>query len=333
MTVKSNYCLGIYPGDIIIRTALLTGLADLRKNPFLLDFVFQSLLRDPITKNYYGEGELEVCKQWFLDNEIPITLGYHADSAKLPHITIWLGDQQEADKILGDIHDKSSEEIDLSQVMTKGTPALVFTPLMYDIASGTITLPTALDTSQVFSGMRVFDSKNNKHYLIEEVIDSQTFKIPDGSKPNLTKAQVVNANDLYVVQLESITFRDSYKIEISVMGDATKVIVLHSILVFVLNRYKQSLLEGRGFERSTITSAGMQGAANGPEASQWIFMRSIQLTGYVRQYWPKSIAPAVQGLGVAFQFDSGPNAGGPDSETAEMKLLEELQGWETVPFE
>jgi hypothetical protein len=148
----------------------------------------------------------------------------------------------------------------------------------------------------------------------------------------LTKAHVVNASDLYVVALESITFRDTYKIEVSVMGDATKAIVLHAILVFILNRYKQSLLEGRGFERSTITSSGMGGVANGPESAQWVFVRTIQLTGYVRQYWPKSIAPAVQGIGVMMQFGSGLQVEGPgDSDGSELDLLEQLQGWETIP--
>lgn len=324
MTIKSNHSLGIYPGDIIIRTALLSGLQELRTNTYLLDFVFQSLLHDRLTKEYYGEGELEACKQWFLDNEVPVTMGYHADNAKLPHITIWLGDQQEADKILGDIHDVPAEEIDMSKVLAKGAPALVFSPSQYDYETGTITLPSNLNTNFVYPGMRVLDVKNNRHYLIEDVMDERTFKIPDGSKPNLTKAQVVNSSDLYVVSLESITMRDTYKIQVSVQGDATKCIVLHSILVFILNRRKQDLLEGRGFERSVVTSTSMGGAADGPEASQWVFVRTIQLTGYVRQYWPKTIAPAIQGLAFNLQFPSGAVDG------VEIDALEVLQGWETI---
>lgn len=324
MTVKSNFSLGIYPGDIIIRTAILKGMEELRQKQFLLDFIFQALLKDETTKEFYGEKELLNCKQWFIDNEVPVTMGYHMDNIKYPHVTIWLGEQQESDKILGDINEHQQEEVDLSTVMAR-TVALTFTPVSFDSATGTIVLPKGQTTEQVFPGMRVLDTKNSKFYLIEDVIDERTFKIEEGVKPNLTRAQVCNANDLFVVTLESIKFKETYKIEVSVMGDATKCIILHAIMVFILNRHKEKLLEGRGFERSTITSTGIGGPSDGKEASQFIFSRIINLNGVSTQYWPKEISPAIQGV------QAGLKIADPGAETGEaIDELEFLQGWETV---
>lgn len=55
--------LGIHQSDVIIRTAIVAALADLRANPWLLDYVFASLPKDEMTMKDYGEKSVEKAKE------------------------------------------------------------------------------------------------------------------------------------------------------------------------------------------------------------------------------------------------------------------------------
>ena len=56
-------------------------------------------------------------------------------------------------------------------------------------------------------------------------------------------------------------------------------------VVFMLLRYKQDLLEARGFERSTISSS--QAQRDNSSENELFFNRYMSITGYVRHSWPK----------------------------------------------
>jgi hypothetical protein len=327
MTVISTSSYGSHPTDITVRTCLLAAFDDIRANPYLLDFCFNWLMTDELTKRYYGEKELNELKDWFLNNEIPITTGYNSDAAKLPHITIWLGDQSEHQKITGDTNDIPQERIDMTNIMSKQAPALVFTPLTFDPATGIITLPSNQSTANIYPGMRVWDKVNNRHYPILEVLSDSQFQLDEDLVLNLTNAQVVNASDLYIVSLEGITYRESVKIVVSTQGDPVKTIALHQIVLFCLNKYKQQYLEARGFELPQISSSGMGGPMQGPSQSQWIFQRTINVSGLVRYYWPKSISAAVQGIGLGLTFDA------PLVDSNQILDQQADQGWSVDPWE
>lgn len=63
---------------------------------------------------------------------------------------------------------------------------------------------------------------------------------------------------------------------------------------FILLRYKETLLEARGFERSTISTGPLYNYSETDK--EMVFVRDITLSGYVRQYWPKMISPKIQGI-------------------------------------
>jgi len=75
--------LGIHQSDVIIRTAIIAALADLRANPWKLDYVFSSLPKDTLTAKSYGEKDIAQAKRWFLSTEIPVTMVPRIDKAKL----------------------------------------------------------------------------------------------------------------------------------------------------------------------------------------------------------------------------------------------------------
>lgn len=199
--------LGIHQSDIIIRSALIAGLDDLRANPWLLDYVFSSLPKDDLTKNDYGQREVDNAKKWFLNTEIPVIMNTRIDETKVPAISVSLMDSNESDTTLGDVH---------------------YVPVEYTVEK---------------------DSK--------------------------------------AVTLESLVFKETYSIGCHAAGETTFATYLHSIVVFILLRYKQRLLEARGFERSTVSSSDFR--RNEMFENEMVFSRWISLSGYVRNYWPKDV--------------------------------------------
>ncbi len=319
--VKSSVVKGVPQTDIVVRTAIMAAIDDIRANPYLLDFFLQSLLLDELTRKYYGEKELEEVKNWILENEITVTMAHHLNNVKLPHISVEVADASEVQQTLGDINVDASDKISF---VLKVPAALVFTPASYDKVTGTIVLPASLSTTNVFTGMRVLDRVNNVAYRIEAVVDAQTFKIPAGVNLNLTRAEVVNSDDLWVVQCESVALSETFNIDCIVQGDPVKTIMLHYLLLFILYRYKQSLFEGRGYENTVIRSSGMTfNSMYGKDATQLLWKRSATVTGFSMMYWPKDITPPIQGVNVAILFPTTTGEPSPATDT----------GWNTVPDE
>jgi hypothetical protein len=100
----------------------------------------------------------------------------------------------------------------------------------------------------------------------------------------------------YVVTLESACFKESYSIGCHTNGTNadTHLTYLHSVIVFILLKYRETLLEARGFERSAFSSADFrkdEGFQN-----EIIYSRFMSLSGFVRQYWPKSKVRKIDGV-------------------------------------
>ena len=104
--------LGVHQSDVIIRTAIVAAIADLRANPWLLDYVFASLPRDDRTMKDYGEKEVQRAKEWFMKTNVPVFMVPRMDEAKVPCITIKLLDSSEAEVTLGDVHYQEKEDND-----------------------------------------------------------------------------------------------------------------------------------------------------------------------------------------------------------------------------
>lgn len=130
---------GIAQTDIIVRTAIIAGLADLRANPDLLDYVFASLPRDALTYRQYGEEQVSLAKEWFLSQEIPVFMNTRMDDSKLPCITIAMTGSSETEETLGDVSYQPAEEAIQQPTLVYSGP---FTPLSYDAVTGYLRLPS-----------------------------------------------------------------------------------------------------------------------------------------------------------------------------------------------
>ena len=282
---------GIAQTDIILRTAIIAGLADLRANPDLLDYVFSSLPKDALTYRQYGEEQVSMAKEWFLSQDIPVFMNTRLDDSKLPCITIALTGSSETEEALGDVSYQTAEAAIQQPVIVYSGP---FTPTKYDAVTGILGLPSDF-TFDVFPGMLLRDGNGTTH-TIEDVIDATTIQLATGLNVDFRNSAIVNHGSTQVT-VESVDFRETFEIGCHALAESAYLTYLHSIVVFILLRYKEELLESRGLERTTISS-GPVTLNTSFQVSEPVFTRMINLTGFVRNFWPKFIRGPLEGLTV-----------------------------------
>src|SRR6185436_6449946 len=135
--------IGIHQSDLILRSAIIAALKDMRRNPWLIDYVFANVAQDSLTADEFGEKEVRNAKDWFMKNDVNVFLNTRIEPAKLPAISIRLVSSSEAEKTHGDVNYDPTEDSD------GAWPDLtaVFDPVHYDNATGIVTVPQEIADS------------------------------------------------------------------------------------------------------------------------------------------------------------------------------------------
>lgn len=305
-------------GDLVVRTALQAAFADMRSQPWLLEFALSFLVADPLTRQEYGQKELDRCLNWFLANDVRIAAGWNIEDVEVPHIALWPGQQSEGEAIMGDINDTQYETIRWPQPAQN---VVGFTPVGFDAQTGIIIVPAEINTENIFIGDLIFSRTGSQGFSVTDIQGQQiSIELPAGQPVPVLNQVVVRRprQGTMMVSLESITTRDSYQLDVVAPGDATLCVALHSLTLFALYRYKQDLLEARGFERSEIVSTPLNGLRSGQQSVQFMYQRGITITGYVRTFWPKRIGQPIAGIVPVLRVPGGAesdpaalDAGGP----------------------
>ena len=295
---ETTEAVGIFQSDIIIRTALVAALADMRANPWLIDFCFMSLARDKLTNKVYGTKEIGQAKNWFMATNIEVMLGVRpADGAPPPYVvSIHLMGSDEAENTLADVHPFVSEQWEAQWAPLTDK----FTPASYSALTGIFEMPAniaATVTPSVF--MSVVDRFGNV-YPIVDTVDDTKFKIAMGTVADFAGCFLKPSIPSFVAGLESAEFKENFAIGCHAIGEPVHLTYLHSIVVFALLRYRQSLLEARGLQRSFFSSSDFK-PEDVIDAPEVYYSRYISLTGYARHVWPKDVSERV--LSVTAEID------------------------------
>ena len=280
---------GIHQSDIIIRSAIQVALADLRANPWLLDYVFASLPTDQITWKEYGEKSIQAAKAWFLKTNIPVIITPNIDEATWPAITVTLADSVEVqpETTLADVHYIPVEDND------SAWPPLVedYIPTSYNPATGILSYKESPSPDmRMAPGMFIVDAVGKEHKILD-VIDNKTCRIEQGTVADFSTTTLKSGRPALRTSLESASYRETYRVGVHVPSEAVYLTWLHSIMMFCLLRYKEALLEARGFERSVLQSSDFR--RDEQLDTELVFTRYINVTGYVRHYWPKTFAAPI----------------------------------------
>ncbi len=270
---------GVFQSDLLLRHALLQGIRELRANVWLLDYICAGMQQDILTKDLYGDKDVQNLKNWFLKTEIPvITYGRLGDPV-CPSVSINLVSSTEDRNTLGDVHYKPSEDVP-NAPWPDLTPQ--FTPL-FSLSTGLVTLPMSV-VVDVYPGMQLMDAQGAPHEILTVETD-RTFTIAVGKPFDFSRATLRAGSPSTVQTLESSIFRESYLMGVHVSGEPFQLIFLHSIIVFLLLWGREELLEGRGFETSHITSSDF--AKNQEYGIENVWSRYITVDGVIRTCWPK----------------------------------------------
>jgi hypothetical protein len=280
---------GVFCSDVIIRHALMAGLQDLRDNPWQLPLVFASFLDDPYTTSIYGEKLVAKIVNWFLKTNIPVVMDYNLPSDQpMPCITIGLQESNEAEATIGDVHYVSSES---SEAVWE--PVGQKFNASYNPDTG---LVTPFGEVVVNDQMILVDGVGASHPVLSVQVDTNgndTFFIESGLVANFNKCVLKWSTSKLSVNLESCNFKEIYTIGCHVKGDPSYVLYLWSIVVYCLMRYKKTLIEGRGFERTTIASTRVMPNVVAPVGTEACFSRFITITGYCKMYWATQFAEKI----------------------------------------
>lgn len=302
---------------------------DVRANPWVLDYIFASLLEDDLTKKVYGKKSVETMKRWIAKTDIPVFVNTRLDSARIPCVTINLIESQETDNTHGDVHhDPTMED-------SSSWPALTrpFNPIKWTSSTGELVLPPEInEQTYVFPEMNVQDRNGQLHSILEVYEDDEQRTVAvlaEGTIADFTGSVLKSKSAPTLIHLESAMFRETYLIGCHVNGESFQLTALHSFVTFVLLRYREAYLEARGFEVSSFSSTDFsKNQAFDPEQ---VWSRYLSLTGKVRNVWPKARVGRVQGVDMALRItdadllppDTDPNdalwIGDQDALTVRMK--------------
>lgn len=283
--------MGIFQLDLTVKTAIELGIEDMRKNPWLIDHMLGDCLDNPYLKDKYGQKQIDACKEWFMNNQIDIYMRPRNDKDRMPCIAITPGPAPEKSE-MKHMADQSTETVVLlPNQIGKPISYIVkpFVPAGYDMATGLVQLPEGLKNADSISiGMILVDPSNGQGFIIQDVTGEGIF-IDPGIQLDAAQLAVVPKHQYYVARVEHTFMQQSCDISCYGHGDPQVAVWLHSIALYAILRYRESLLEATGFSESIVASSPLQEdpyyqGADGEQA----FVMSINLSGQVENTWIKS---------------------------------------------
>lgn len=271
--------------ELVIESMIREGLENLRRDPSIVDDVFENLVSLPIYKKY-GEKELNKIKDLVTKKEISVVHGFPVADSKMPCISIQLMSAQENEKrsAMDDYWKQaetpmSQEELD-EQV--KETNILI---LGYDSNTGVISIDDSADLSNVHANQLFVD------------VDGNEFKILGGVRDDAGHKQVIIQKDAEIntvgpALVKSMFNTNSYEVRTNVeretilLGVHTKEALqtkyTYTLLKYIVESRKLDLIR-RGFQLATYE--GSDFSQNQEYQSDYIFSRYLTVSGLIENTW------------------------------------------------
>lgn len=280
---KNSHIRGIVENSFVIRTALIAGLADVKANPELLNYVFARMIEDELTQDNIRLDIMRTFTEWVINADIKVVLYPKLDNISFPMISININDSTEGENTLGDVHYVASEKGDSPQGFTIGP----FVPTGYNVLTGELTLPVEAASLYTTTRMGLNDSFGTEIPFVKSGFGVNVWIPPDINPNRLTSVYVKTLSPNAATKIESVDFSEKYSIGCHAQGEPSYTLYLHALTLFILLRYRETLLERRGFERSQISNSPLTVMQNLRDGMENAFSRYITLTGHARYSWPK----------------------------------------------
>lgn len=293
--------MGIHQSDLKIRSAIVLGLEDIKNNPWLINYILEDVTKDPFLKEQYS-SQIKACKEWLKNNEIEVYMRHRLDKDRLPCITITLGNSPERDEEKTMADATTCTQILMPNEIGKPIPFVMkpFTPTSYDPVTGKMSIdPLTQGFDHVSVGMLLIDPENGEGTKIL-AIGPDFIEVEPNVYFQGSEFAIVPQYPYYVARMESTRFQETYNIGLHVHGDTQVLLWLHSIVMYSLLRYRETMLEGRGFNQSSLSVSDIVENPNysGP-GGEMAFSRFITLTGLVEHSWLKAPHRIIENIKLA----------------------------------
>lgn len=313
--------MGIVSADVLIKTMIEAALADLRKNSWILDDIYSELAGDVLAKDHYGYKEVAAAKQWFLSNNIDVYLVNRVDTPRFPCITIVQTDSREMTERTALSDEGMMEEIEPYSI-TKRIQKVYdnFTPSSFNKDTGVVTFPQGTTTQFVVPGQFLISAKTSKAYVINKVLDINSFQIAEGIRDDFTGCYIAPPTSVWNLHKELTFLQESFVIGLHTQSDLNQAIWMRQLMQYVFLRYKEAYLERRGVELSTFSVGTI---VENPEFKgvELIWTCPMNVTGQVQADFIKFAAPKIQGTTGGIRIIDGPKT----PET--LQKYAQTQGW------
>jgi len=281
--------IGIFQGDLVVKTAIELAIEDMRKNPWIIEDIFRSLVENPLLARKYGMKEVARAKEFLLNNNIAIYMRHRLDKMEYPCITISIGTSNE-DKALATLGDQSVafEEYDANEI-GKPIKFLVspFLPVSYDITTGIVEIPdTIQEYRYIGQGMLLVDPTTGNAFIINGKAGINGLQIDPGSELPSGELAIIPQYHIYKARRERAISQEQYTIGCHTHGDPSTLIFLFSLVKYSLYRYREGLLEHNNFQISNLSCTDM--IKNDQMAEENVYSRWITLSGQVEESWVKT---------------------------------------------
>lgn len=308
-------CLGLSQTDLLVQTALEFGIHELRRRPELLDYCFAWFPKDELTAGTFGDKEVEQAKKWFLATDIPVVIGYRVDRAKLPCVSVTMLSDVESQNTLADLHYETSE-------YKGGWPNLCapFVPIAYSPETGIMQLPPATVAELFVVAGQVLVDKLGRTAEIRERLSVDRIRIDANTQLEVSGLVIRGRKPSKILTLRNAYFSESFLVGSHVMDDQSRTVWLYAIVKFSLLRGRRELLEGRGFERTSLSGSDLKQIQYLDTGSQPGFARYLTVSGAALNVWPDEERDAVESIDWSFTFSpAGSREERPASETTDRQ--------------
>lgn len=272
--------------DLVIESVIRDGIENIKQNPAILDDLFGQLIL-PHNARKYGATEIEKIKTLLDNKNIAVVHSFHLGASKSPAYSIQLGNDAEAKREarLDDFEEDILEDITDAQELQDLIKAEGFTPDMYDPLTGIISLPDAVDLSEVYKGNIFVDASDVEHTITGGVnnLDGQkSIFVAKGSDVNISAACSIKSQiDFKQYEVKGVTHDVSILIGVHTK-DALTTKYLYLVLKYILMSRKKYLIK-RGFFLASLQ--GSDFTRDMEYQGDTVYNRFLTITGKVEDTW------------------------------------------------
>ena len=291
--------MGFKMPDLIVEACLRDGFRNARRNPEIVDDVFEDLTRAYASKKY-GEAEITRIKNLLTEKEVSVVHAFNLVPANLPCISLQLADDRENEARAHMGNFTGMREV------AKTTPAdlaalvivSAFTPTSYDTLSGAVRVGDDVNLASAYANLLFVDAAGTEHQILGGIVNdtgAKQFVIAAGADVDLgAGAEIKSSIDYYLQKRNGNIEQTQIIIGIHTKEPLTTKYLYILVKYFILSR--RADLIRRGLQISTYQGSDFNRDLN--YSADAVYTRFFHITATQQNIWTQDLVQLVDNVQV-----------------------------------